>query len=221
MRLSILSSSATLKTLTMAALALAGAALAASPASAQAADSCPAILVAGQYDWSVNSGSNGQVTINADGSCTNKEKWSCSWVLTSAATPTFTLKWDDGKGSRFTDTLNLIDDGNTLSGSNSDKLSIRGTRSGNYKGCPQLGVAGTYHWVVTPGPTETVTINSDGTCTDGELSCKWTLKEGAASTVTLDWASGKYIDTLKLSADGKTLTGGNQLGAKIVGTRQP
>lgn len=81
------------------------------------------------------------------------------------------------------------------------------------------GVVGTWHWftgeTVTISPAYTLTaMNGSDVSNEGV----WTVVSAADRTIKLTWKNG-YIDTLTLSADGKTLSGTNQDGTQVTGTK--
>lgn len=52
------------------------------------------------------------------------------------------------------------------------------------------------------------------------MKCVWVLSDAAKRQFTLNWNNGRYIDTLVLAEDAKTIEGGNQGNDKIKGVRK-
>ena len=81
---------------------------------------------------------------------------------------------------------------------------------------------GDFNWQVNGRGNGVTTVKSDGTCsnTSSRMTCVWVLSDAATRTFTLNWNNRQFIDTLTLSADGKTLTGKNQVNATIRGDKR-
>lgn len=82
--------------------------------------------------------------------------------------------------------------------------------------------AGTYTWSVNGKPNGETTLDADGTCSNSasKMKCVWVLSDAAKRQFTLNWNNGRYIDTLVLAEDAKTIEGGNQGNDKIKGVRK-
>jgi hypothetical protein len=75
-------------------------------------------------------------------------------------------------------------------------------------------IAGVWAWFVNGD----VTFRDDGTLVQGSLTGRWTCADSDGE-VTIEWSHG-YTDRVKLSDDGKRLTGTNNQGATISGVRK-
>lgn len=196
MRPFISSSSSTLKTLALAAFALGGAALAGGPAHAtefmvnQGDGVCPTGYRLAEM-WEVDA--------EKSAACNTLGQWYIARVAGGGS--------QDGPGyecrSRTPDTRPL-----------GHSLCVK---------APDLALAaGEYTWVVDGRGGGVTTIKADGTCTNdsSKMTCVWLLTDASTRTFSLNWNNRKYIDTLTLSADGKTLTGKNQVGSTIKGVKR-
>lgn len=76
---------------------------------------------------------------------------------------------------------------------------------------------GTWSWF----NSVTVTINSDGTisATNGNTGT-WELTDAQKKLFTLNWNNGQFIDSLTLSDDCDFLSGSNQYGGGVSGSRE-
>ena len=79
---------------------------------------------------------------------------------------------------------------------------------------PCSQVLGAWKWFTG----STVILNADGTL-NKDHTHSWTCKDPARRIVVLNWSNGRWIDTLTLSADGKSLEGKNQIGNRVWGKR--
>jgi hypothetical protein len=74
-------------------------------------------------------------------------------------------------------------------------------------------IVGCYQWFNnTP-----VTIHADGTVTGGPFTARWRLVDAQRRAYTLTWPV--MVETLTVSADQRTMSGGNQYGYPISGGR--
>jgi len=80
----------------------------------------------------------------------------------------------------------------------------------------ETGLVGSWNWGAGGGTTE---LFADGSGHDARgNSVRWTLQDAAARTYILRWSHG-YTDSVRLAADGMTLTGRNQNGFQFSATR--
>ncbi len=62
-------------------------------------------------------------------------------------------------------------------------------------------------------------LRADGTGSDGKMECTWKIGTGPDRSYELSWAAGKYIDQVAISPDANRLSGSNQNGNAISGTK--
>ncbi|MEZ4406641.1 MAG: mannan-binding lectin [Polyangiales bacterium] len=80
-----------------------------------------------------------------------------------------------------------------------------------------LPVAGTWSWF----NRTTVTLNADGTGrATNNFTARWRVLDAAARRVEINWNNGQYVDTLTLSEDGRSISGTNQNGLRVSGTKR-
>jgi len=122
-----------------------------------------------------------------------------------------------GSGRRFTlvwpepvDTLTLSADGRRLSGGNQYGIAVTATR---VSGGPAL--AGSWLW----GGVLPVQLSAAGTATLGALTGRWTLADRDRRIYRVTWP--KIEEQVTLSDDLGRLSGANQYGAAVSGTRLP
>ena len=77
------------------------------------------------------------------------------------------------------------------------------------------GIIGTWSWFTG----ETVEIRPDGTFSSEKNRGNWELSDQYSRQYTLRWEVGEWIDSLTLSNDGDSLSGQNQYGTTVTGTR--
>jgi hypothetical protein len=75
-------------------------------------------------------------------------------------------------------------------------------------------VVGKWRWFTN----STHEFRADGSM-NGSPTSHWTCVDAARGVIVVSWASGKYVDTLVLSADGRSLEGKNQYGHRVWGKR--
>jgi hypothetical protein len=82
---------------------------------------------------------------------------------------------------------------------------------------PTLTIAGAWSWF-----NNTVsTFNADGTGrATNNFTCRWRVLDAAARRIEINWNNGQWVDTLTLSADGRSLAGTNQRNMRVTGTRR-
>jgi hypothetical protein len=122
-----------------------------------------------------------------------------------------------GSGRRFTlvwpepvDTLTLSADGRRLSGGNQYGIAVTATR---VSGGPAL--AGSWLW----GGVLPVELSAGGTATLGALTGRWTLADRGRRIYRVTWP--QIEEQVTLSDDLGRLSGANQYGAAVSGTRLP
>ena len=81
---------------------------------------------------------------------------------------------------------------------------------------PELsGIVGTWSWFTG----ETVVIRPDSTFYSEKNKGRWEHTDQSSRRYTMRWDVGGWIDSLELSADGKSLTGQNQHGTSVTATK--
>ncbi|MGD9905044.1 MAG: toll/interleukin-1 receptor domain-containing protein [Vicinamibacterales bacterium] len=122
-----------------------------------------------------------------------------------------------GSGRRFTliwpepvDTLTLSGDGRRLTGGNQYGVSVTASRVG---GAP--GLSGSWLW----GGVVPVDLTADGVARLGPLTGRWTVADGGRRVYRVTWP--KIEEQVTLSDDLGRLTGVNQYGVAVSGTRLP
>jgi hypothetical protein len=142
-------------------------------------------------------------------------------------------KWVSLGGAQFrlthhkggwVDTVNLSADANVIDGFNNQGNPVRGTRQGARVTNPTLpgaaeGLPGRWNWV----GDQTLEISANGTFEvfRGLLKInegKWVSLGGAQFRLT--HYTGGWVDTITLSTDGKTISGTNNRGNPVRGTRR-
>ena len=64
----------------------------------------------------------------------------------------------------------------------------------------------------------TVTLNADPSAVNNSVKGKWQVSDECG--LTINGENGRFIDVLRMSADGKTISGTNQIGTIITGIRK-
>jgi hypothetical protein len=150
----------------------------------------------GKWDWV----DGAKTVIHADGSVTHTSGYAARWQPLGGSR--FLLTWNNGA----IDTLTLSADGRAMTGSNNHGRSIRVTCDGpvptadpaNGGACTPVGK---WDWV----DGARAVIHADGSVTHSSgYAARWQPLGG--SRYLLTWNNGA-IDTLTLSADGRTMTG--------------
>jgi hypothetical protein len=107
--------------------------------------------------------------------------------------------------------LRLSADGRTLSGTNNyGGPGVTGSRAAG----DSNSLAGSWQW---PNGQPTV-FRTDGSVANGPIPGRWTRLQDGAIRIVWEFA---VVDQLSLSPDGGFLSGRNQLGIPIRGTRVP
>lgn len=171
----------------------------------------------GRYNWV-----SGQIlVISGDGTCQvfqgGQQINSCTWV--SLGGEQYRLTHRNGG---FVDTIGLSRDGNTITGRNNYGNDLRGQRIGSAGSAPPPPVAslpGRYNWVAG----QVLVIAPNGTCQvfqNGQQinSCSWVSL--GDDRYRLTHRDGGWVDTITLSADGQVISGVNNRGNPLRGTRQ-
>jgi hypothetical protein len=162
-----------------------------------------------------------QLVIKADGTCqvylNGAQINACTWVRLSDGRYRLTHR-----NGGWVDTISVSADGGTLTGANNLGYALRGTRTGAApapQASPQAALAGRWNWV----SGQTLVIAGDGSfkvylgsqqINDGQ----WVSLGG--NSFRLTHRSGGWIDTITLSADGRTISGVNNRGNPLQGSRQ-
>jgi hypothetical protein len=125
----------------------------------------------------------------------------------------FTAHWQraGGRAYHFTwpeavDAVTLSGDQNSLNGGNQYGFPMSATRA-----APGAGIAGAWRW----GNGAIVMIRPDGTFTVGPFSGRWSTT--GQNTFNLTWPNP--VDSVSLSSDSRRISGHNQYGVTISGTR--
>ena len=125
----------------------------------------------------------------------------------------FTARWQRAgqRSYHFTwpeavDAVTMSGDGNGLTGGNQYGFPMSATRV-----TPGAGIAGTWRW----GNGAIVLIRPDGTFTVGPFAGRW--RATGADTFNLTWPNP--VDSVTVSSDSQRISGHNQYGIAISGTR--
>jgi hypothetical protein len=156
-----------------------------------------AATIAGCWQWF----NGGTVVLSPDG---------------SAQGGPFSGRWRQGRDARSysitwppaIDQVRLSPDGRTLSGSNQYGFQMGATRISGGQ-----GLTGTWTWF----NGAVVTVRGDGTVMAGPFVARWQPADRTGYAFRIVWPPA--VDSLTLSSDGRRLSGGNQYGIKISGTR--
>ncbi len=176
-------------------------------------------VIAGVWNWV----SGQELHIKADGTSTtwlngrqiNSGKWEC----TDRKTQHFVFRLAEGG---FVDNVALSQDFNSLNGTNNQGYAIHGTRKVPYSPAFQPAViAGQWNWV----SGQELHIEADGTSTtwlNGEQinSGRWECTDRNKRHYIFRLEEGEFVDQVDLSPDFNTLTGTNNLGYNLRGTRK-
>jgi hypothetical protein len=91
-----------------------------------------------------------------------------------------------------------------------------------------INAGGNYDWTTDNTKTTkgngkkenvgTVTLKADQSATNNSVKGKWQVSNECG--LTINWENGRFIDVLRMSADGKTISGTNQIGTIITGIRK-
>ncbi len=166
-------------------------------------------------------------TFTADGLASAQTGITGSW--TSTGPNEFTVAWTHHPPSQpanFVDVVSVSPDGRTITGRNNYGNLVSATRvqGASNAGDPVPGGGIVGSWKRTDGP-EIFTYSADGRAsTQTGNTGTWT--RAGASTFTVVWThhppghAANFIDTLTLSADGRTLSGGNNYGNTVRTVRQ-
>ncbi len=163
------------------------------PTSTTAADP-----IVGCYHWF----NNAQFVIHANGVIMGGP-FTGHWRLVSAAERKYTFTWPEA-----IDTITIAPNQRSLSGSNQYGYPIAATR-----------IAGTVGLVGTWNMSNNVPLLllANGTFSAAAFSGTWQTVDASRGIYTLTWPDP--VDSVKLSADGQTISGANQYGVATSGTR--
>lgn len=168
---------------------------AAAPAAARASATDPII---GCYMWF----NNAPVVIRADGTMI-AGPFTGTWRQRNAARREYALTWPEA-----VDTVTVPPDGRSLNGGNQYGYPTTAVKiSGG------AGLVGVWRWA----NGVPVTVNPDGTFTAATFRGRWAATNAAAGTYTLTWPNP--VDSVTLSANGTRVSGSDQYGVAISGTR--
>ncbi|MGA7635397.1 MAG: toll/interleukin-1 receptor domain-containing protein [Candidatus Acidiferrales bacterium] len=154
--------------------------------------------IVGCYQWF----SNTPVTIHADGTVTGGP-FTAHWRLVDAERRAYTFTWPV-----MIETLTVSPDQRTMSGGNQYGYPISGGRvSGS------TGLAGTWHWA----NGWNVSVAPNGSFTSGTFRGTWRTVDAARGIYEMNWPSP--VDSVLLLGGGTRLSGANQYGVAISGTK--
>lgn len=172
------------------------------------------VLVAvGWFLWSKNSVSDPlvgcwqwfnsvPVTIRSDGTMT-AASFTARWRLVDSTQHVYTLTWPEA-----VDNMVVARDERSLSGGNQYGFSVTA-----YRVSYGSGLVGAWRW---PNGG-IIVVRPDGTFTVGNIIGHWRTTNAAARSYAMTWPNP--VDTVTLSADGQRVSGANQYGIPISGTR--
>lgn len=156
--------------------------------------------IIGCYQWF----NNAPVVIHANGTIVGGPFTGHWRLMTASATRrTYTFTWPEA-----TDTVTIAPDQQSLTGGNQYGFPTSGTRisGGN-------GLLGVWRW---PNGTP-LTVLPNGTFSAATFVGRWKAVDAARGVYALTWP--KPVDSVTLSADGSRISGANQYGVAISGTR--
>jgi len=154
--------------------------------------------IVGCYHWF----NNGSVVIHANGVIMGGP-FTGHWRLVSAAQRKYTFTWPEA-----IDTITITPNQRSLSGSNQYGYPIAATRITG-----TVGIVGT--WNMSNNVPLLVFPNGDFTA--ATFKGTWQTVDASRGIYTLTWPDP--VDSVKLSADGQTISGANQYGVATSGTR--
>jgi hypothetical protein len=143
---------------------------------------------------------NAAVVINADGTMT-AGPFTARWRLSDASRRVYNFSWPEA-----VDSVSLSPDGVHLSGGNQYGIPMTATRIS-----PGTEIAGAWRWY----NGVTVNILPSGTFSALTTGGHWQTMGG--SSYTLTWPGP--IDTVTMSPDHRRVSGANQYGFQISGTK--
>jgi hypothetical protein len=143
---------------------------------------------------------NAAVVINADGTMT-AGPFTARWRLANPGRRVYTFSWPEA-----VDSVSLSPDGSGLSGGNQYGVPLTATRV-----APGQGLTGAWRWY----NGVIVNILPDGTFSAQGTRGRWQSLAGGAYTLT--WPGP--VDTVTMSADHGQVSGANQYGFRISGTK--
>ncbi len=125
----------------------------------------------------------------------------------------FTARWQraNGRSYRFTwpeavDAVTMSGDGNSLTGGNQYGFPLSAARA-----APGVGLIGAWRW-----PNGAIVVmRPDGTFSVGPFTGRWSAT--SQNTFNLTWP--KPVDSVSLSSDAQRISGQNQYGIAVSGTR--
>jgi len=163
------------------------------PTGATAADP-----IVGCYHWF----NNGSVVIHPNG-VINGGPFTGHWRLVSATKRAYTFTWPEA-----IDTITIAPNQRSLSGSNQYGYPIAATRIAS-----TVGLVGTWNM----SNNVPLLVLPNGAFSAAAFSGTWQTVDASRGIYTLTWPDP--VDSVKLSADGQTISGANQYGVATSGTR--
>jgi hypothetical protein len=154
--------------------------------------------IVGCYQWF----NNQPVKIHPDGTMLGGT-FVGRWRVVNAAQRTYTFTWPPA-----TDTVTISADQRSLSGGNQYGFPTSGTRSAG-----TTGLAGIWIWA----NGVPVTVAPNGTFSAATFRGTWRASDASRGIYTLTWPNP--VDSVTLSADGTSVSGQNQYGVAISGTK--
>lgn len=155
--------------------------------------------IAGCYQWF----NNQPVKIHPDGTMLAAGTIVGRWRQVNAAQRAYTFTWPPA-----VDTVTISADQRSLSGGNQYGYSTSGNRSAG-----STGLVGTWIW---PNGVP-VTVSPNGTFSAATFTGTWRVSDASRGIYTLTWPGP--MDSVTLSADGTQVSGQNQYGVAISGTK--
>ena len=154
--------------------------------------------IVGCYRWF----NNGTVVVHANG-IMNGGPFTAHWRLVSASQRAYKFTWPDA-----IDTINVSPDQRSLSGMNQYQYPISATRVAGV-----IGLVGTW----TLSNNVPMLVFSNGTFSAATFTGTWRATDASRGMYSMTWPAP--VDSVTLSADGQTVSGANQYGVAISGTR--
>jgi hypothetical protein len=154
--------------------------------------------IVGCYQWF----NNAPVVIRTDGTMLGGP-FTGRWRLVSAAQHAYTFTWPEA-----TDTVTISSDQRSLSGGNQYGYPVSGTRNSG-----SSGLVGTWRW---PNGVPVI-VYPDGKFSAATFRGTWQAIDASRGIYALRWPNP--VDSVTLSADGSHVSGTNQYGVAISGTR--
>jgi TIR domain len=165
---------------------------------AQAGGASGVDAIVGCYQWF----NNVPVTIRADGTMT-AGPFTAHWRLVNAEQRKYTFTWPV-----MIESLTVSPDQRSMSGGNQYGYPISGTRTS-----VGFGLAGTWRW----SNGWNVSVAPNGTFTSGSFRGTWRAVDASRGIYEMNWPDP--VDTVLLLGGGTRVSGSNQYGLAISGTK--